>query len=68
MKHQELKDWRAKTPAEIEAEVTSLSTKLTSAYLAKSAGKLKNVSLIKQFKTDIARLKTILGEKEAESI
>ncbi len=68
MKHQEIKDWRAKTPAEIEAEITALSTKLTSAYLAKSANKLKNVSMIKSFKTDIARLHTILREKELESI
>lgn len=68
MKHQELIDWRSKTPAEIEAEITNLSTKLTSAYLTKSAGKLKNVSMIKNFKADIARLRTILREKELESI
>lgn len=68
MKHQELKTWREKDNAAIQAEIDSLSTKLTSAYLTKSANKLKNTSMIKTFKTDIARLKTILREREMESV
>ncbi|MDO5561807.1 MAG: 50S ribosomal protein L29 [bacterium] len=67
MKHQELKAWREKTNQEIEAELQTLSSKLTSAYLAKSANKLKNTAMIKNFKTEIARLKTILREREMES-
>ncbi len=66
MKHQELKNWREKDETAIKAEIKSLSEKLTSAYLAKSARKLNNVGLIKTFKTDIARLKTILREREME--
>ena len=67
MKKAELKDWRAKTPAQIEAEITSLSTKLTGAYLAKSAGKLQNTALIKNTRRDIAWLRTVLGQQQKAS-
>ncbi len=63
MKKQQLADFRSKDIAAIEAEISTLSTKLTSAYLAKSAGKLQNTALIKNLKRDIAHLRTIAGEK-----
>ncbi|MBQ6435971.1 50S ribosomal protein L29 [bacterium] len=66
MKKAELKNWREKQPQEIEAQLRDLSAKLTSAYLTKSAGKLQNVSMIKNFRREIAQLKTILAQKQAE--
>lgn len=66
MKKNELKQFRAKTKAEIETHVKELSAKLTSAYLTKSANKLQNVSMIKNLKRDIAFLKTIIREQELE--
>ncbi len=66
MKKAELKNWREKQPQEIEAQLRDLSAKLTSAYLTKSAGKMQNVSMIKNFRREIAQLKTILAQKQAE--
>lgn len=68
MKKAQMREWREKTTNEIEAELKTLSAKLTSAYLTKSAGKLKNTALIKNIRRDIAWLKTILGEKIAETL
>jgi ribosomal protein L29 len=67
MKKNSLNDYRSKSISEIESSVKDLSVKLTSAYLTKSAGKLQNVSMIKNFRRDIAQLKTIIRQKSAES-
>lgn len=66
MKKAELKNWQEKQPQEIEAQLRDLSAKLTSAYLTKSAGKLQNVAMIKNFRREIAQLKTILAQKQAK--
>jgi len=68
MKKTELKQWREKTQTEIETQLHDLSAKLTSAYLTKSAGKLENVSMIKNFRRDIAWLKTVLHEKQTMTV
>lgn len=68
MKKHEMRQWREKTDTEIEAELRSLSVKLTSAYLTKSAGKLQNTSMIKNIRRDIAWLKTILSERAAAPV
>jgi len=65
MKKAELREWRAKDTSEIDAQINLLSSKLTSAYLTKSAGKLENTAMIKNIRRDIAWLKTIMGEKAA---
>ncbi len=65
MKKAELREWRAKDTSEIDAQINLLSSKLTSAYLTKSAGKLENTAMIKNIRRDIAWLKTIVGEKAA---
>ena len=65
MKKAELREWRAKDTSEINAQIDLLSSKLTSAYLTKSAGKLANTAMIKNIRRDIAWLKTIVGEKAA---
>ena len=67
MKKQELKNYREKTTGEIEAQISELSMKLTSAYLTHAARKLENTAMIKNFRRDLAQLKTILAEKKAES-
>ena len=64
MKKYELKSWREKEIAEIGAEIRTLSARLTGAYLARSANKLQNSSMIKDLRRDIAWLQTIKREKE----
>jgi ribosomal protein L29 len=66
MKKQDLKNWRGKEIAEIEGEIEKVSVKLTSAYLTKSAGKLQNTALIKNFRREIAQLKTVIKEKQGK--
>ena len=68
MKKYEMRQWREKTDTEIEAELRSLSVKLTSAYLTQSAGKFQNTSMIKNIRRDIAWLKTILSERAAAPV
>ena len=68
MKKSEMREWRDKDQRRIEDEIKTLSAKLTSAYLTKSAGKLQNTAMIKNIRRDIAWLKTILGEKAAAPV
>ncbi len=68
MKHSQLKEYREKDTNELNSLIKELSVKLTSAYLARSAGKLHNVSMIKNLKLEIARLKTIIRERELEMV
>lgn len=64
MKKQQLAEMRTKTGAELNAIINDLSMKLTTAYLTKSARKLQNTSMIKNFRRDIAQIKTILATKQ----
>jgi ribosomal protein L29 len=66
MKKNDLANYRANTKVEIQAALDQLAIKLTSAYLTKSAGKLQNTAMIKNFRRDIAQLKTLLKEKQGE--
>jgi ribosomal protein L29 len=65
MKKMQLQDWRGKEIAQIETRLEELSAKLTGAYLAKSAGKLANVSMVKNLRRELAQLKTLRQEKMA---
>jgi large subunit ribosomal protein L29 len=67
MKSNEIKELRNLDITKLEEKLSELSVQLTSAYLAKNARKLKNVSLIKNIRADIARIKTVLTMKKAES-
>ncbi|OGC50468.1 50S ribosomal protein L29 [candidate division WWE3 bacterium RIFCSPHIGHO2_01_FULL_40_23] len=59
-----IKDYRGKTKEEVRAEVQKkkeeLSKKREDIFLKKE----KNTSLVKDLKKDIARLETVLSEKE----
>jgi ribosomal protein L29 len=63
MKKTQLQDWRGKEMGQIETQLQELAVKLTGAYLAKSAGKLSNVAMVKNLRREIAQLKTIQREK-----
>jgi ribosomal protein L29 len=63
MKKNDLKAALTLDTSALEKRVAELSSQLTSAYLAKSARKLNNVSLIKTLRRDIAQLKTILSQR-----
>lgn len=66
MKRNEIKELHNLDTKQLEKNLADLSVRLTSAYLAKNARKLKNVSLIKNIRADIARIKTVLTARKAE--
>ena len=64
MKKEEIKKWKEATNQEIENKIMELKMKLYEMKNQLILGQLKNYSQIKEIKKDIARLKTILREKE----
>jgi large subunit ribosomal protein L29 len=64
MKKEEFKKWREAGKEEIENKILELKRKLYEANHQLLLGQLKNYSQVKEIKKDIARLKTILKERE----
>jgi len=64
MKKEEIKRWKEATNQEIENKIMELKMKLYEMKNQLILGQLKNYSQIKEIKKDIARLKTILRERE----
>lgn len=67
MKRDEIKDLHKLDDKQLEKKLQDLSVQLTSAYLAKNARKLKNVSLIKTIRADITRIKTVMTLRKLEN-
>jgi ribosomal protein L29 len=63
MKSNDIKALRDMDTKQLEDKLKELSVQLTSAYLAKNARKLTNVSIIKTIRADIARIQTVLNNK-----
>mgnify|MGYP001042940240 CR=1 FL=1 len=64
MKREELNKWREATKQEIDNKILELKKQLYELNHQLILGQLKNYSQIKEIKKDIARLKTILRERE----
>ncbi|MCM8785505.1 MAG: 50S ribosomal protein L29 [Candidatus Omnitrophica bacterium] len=64
MKKEEFTKWKEATKQEIENKIFELKKRLYELRNQLILGQLKNYSQIKEIKKDIARLKTILREKE----
>jgi len=64
MKKNDLKLIRKKTLPELVGLVKSKKEELTLSYAKLKAGKIKNTSLLKNLKKDIACLLTLIREKE----
>jgi large subunit ribosomal protein L29 len=56
-------DIRTKTTDELAEQVTSLSKELFNLRFQASSGQLENTARVRQAKRDIARTKTVLGER-----
>jgi|GEM_PF-1203988 len=65
-KVEEIKKYRSMDNKALEAELTSLEKELNLNVLKVKADKAKNYSLISKTKKNIARIKTIISEKDAE--
>ena len=64
MKKEELKKWKEATKEEINNKILELKKQLYELNHQLILGQLKNYSQIREIKKDIARLKTILRERE----
>lgn len=64
MKRNEIKALSQKTVAELDKELLKLSHDLANMRLQKKVGKLSSVSKLRNLSDDIARIKTVLTEKE----
>lgn len=64
MKRNDIKALHEKTIIELNKDLDKLLMDLAKARLEKGAMKLANVSLVARLSDDVARLKTIIREKE----
>ncbi|MEM6627595.1 MAG: 50S ribosomal protein L29 [Pseudomonadota bacterium] len=56
-------DARAKTPDELRDELTKLKKEQFNLRFQQATGQLENTARVRKVRKDIARIKTILGEK-----
>ncbi|HDD64914.1 MAG TPA: 50S ribosomal protein L29 [Firmicutes bacterium] len=66
MKKEELKKWREATEKEIEEKINELKAQLFNLRHQLRLGQLKNYSQLREIRKDIARLNTILREKQLQ--
>ena len=60
-------DVRAKTDDELGGELDQLGREAFNLRFQKASGQLENTARIRQVRRDIARIKTILGERRRQS-
>lgn len=64
MKTNEMKELHTKTVAELASTIAQLRTDMEKMELERRSGTLHNVSLVKNKKKDLAKLLTVLKQKE----
>lgn len=67
MKRKEVKELPAKKKEELEKAIQKTIEEIVKLKMDKQVGKLKNISLLREKKRDLARLKTVLKNKELKS-
>ena len=60
-------DVRAKTDDELKSQVEDLSKEAFNLRFQRASGQLENTARVRQVRRDIARIKTILGERARKS-
>jgi ribosomal protein L29 len=64
MKQKDIAALATKTTEQLTKELTALQSELTLTHLKKAAGKLNDTSLVKRLADDLARIKTVLTQKQ----
>lgn len=54
---------RAKTDDELKSELEQLSKEVFNLRFQKASGQLENTTRVRQVRRDIARIKTVIGER-----
>lgn len=64
MKRNDIKALADKSVAELNKQLQELQLQVAKARLEKSVGKLENLRLVSSLSDDVARIKTVLREKQ----
>jgi large subunit ribosomal protein L29 len=60
-------DVRAKTDDELKSELDQLGKEVFNLRFQKASGQLENTARVRQVRRDIARIKTVLGERSRKA-
>ena len=66
MKGMKAGDLRARTEDELTEEVETLGKEIFNLRFQRASGQLENTARVRQVRRDIARIKTILGERRRQ--
>ncbi len=66
MKGMKASDIRARTVDELSEEVDALGKEIFNLRFQRASGQLENTARVRQVRRDIARIKTILGERRRQ--
>jgi large subunit ribosomal protein L29 len=64
MKAMKAGDLRARTPDELTDQAETLGKEIFNLRFQRASGQLENTARVRQARRDIARIKTILGERQ----
>ncbi len=67
MKTNELKEYMTKTTAELDTDLKNKKSELFNLRFQLATGQLQNTSAIQRVKRDIARVKTIIRQREIKA-
>ena len=68
MKGRKAGDLRARSEDELTEEVDTLGKEIFNLRFQRASGQLENTARVRQVRRDIARIKTILGERRRPAI
>ena len=68
MKGRKAGDLRARSEDELTEEVDTLGREIFNLRFQRASGQLENTARVRQVRRDIARIKTILGERRRPAI
>jgi len=60
-------DLRARTEDELSEEIETLGKEIFNLRFQRASGQLENTARVRQVRRDIARIKTILGERRRQA-
>jgi len=67
MKAMKAADLRSRTPDELSEQVETLGKEIFNLRFQRASGQLENTARVRQARHDIARIKTILGERQRQA-
>jgi large subunit ribosomal protein L29 len=67
MKAMKAGDLRGRTPDELAEQVETLGKEIFNLRFQRASGQLENTARVRQARRDIARIRTILGERQRQA-